>query len=63
MSDTQVGEGDNDTTGDEVPSGNNGYASVIGKTRMVLAGTLTIDSALAPGASDTGTIVVQVTYE
>jgi len=40
-----------------------GYAETFGKTRMVLAGTVTIDSEIAAGTVIADSVVVQVTYE
>jgi hypothetical protein len=40
-----------------------GYAGMSGKTRMVLAGSITIDSEIAAGTVIADSVVVQVTYE
>jgi hypothetical protein len=64
MSAAQTGEGVADATGsNETPDNNIGFASIVGKTRMVLAGTLTIDSAIPSNTAVTDNIIVQVTYE
>jgi hypothetical protein len=39
------------------------FAAASGKTRMVLAGAITLDSAIAAGTPVTQNIIVQVTYE
>ena len=40
-----------------------GYAAISGKTRMVLAGSITLSSEIAAGSVIADSIVVQVTYE
>jgi hypothetical protein len=50
-------------TGDEIPETATGYADIVGKTRMVLAGSLTLNADLGQGTVVSDNILVQVTYE
>ena len=47
----------------DVVDGAQGFSAIVGKTRMVLAGSLTINSDLGQGTIVGETITVQVTYE
>jgi len=60
MSGTQV---DANAGSAEVNANQYGYAAMTGKTRMVLAGSITIDSEIAAGTVVNDNIIVQVTYE
>jgi len=60
MSATQV-DGTGGST--EVNAAQYGFAAMTGKTRMVLAGSVTIDSEIAAGTVVNENIIVQVTYE
>jgi hypothetical protein len=40
-----------------------GFVDISGKTRMVLGGSITIDSEIAAGTVIADSIIVQVTYE
>lgn len=51
------------TNADELPNAAKGYAAMVGKTRMVLAGAITVDSEIAAGTTINDNIIVQVTYE
>jgi len=53
----------NGATADEIPSTATGYNAVVGKTRMVLAGRLTLTADLGQGTVVSDNILVQVTYE
>jgi hypothetical protein len=61
MSNTQVDGVSTDT--DEIPDSATGYAAIVGKTRMVLAGRLTLTADLGQGTVVSDNILVQVTYE
>jgi len=61
MSNTQVDGVSTDT--DEIPDSATGYAAIVGKTRMVLAGSLTLTADLGQGTVVSDNILVQVTYE
>lgn len=47
----------------EIEVGTYGYSAIIGKTRMVLAGRITLTDTIAAGSSIAENIIVQVTYE
>jgi hypothetical protein len=61
MSNTQL-DGIN-VVNDEIPDTATGYALITGKTRMVLAGSLTLNADLGQGTVVASNILVQVTYE
>jgi len=47
----------------EVVDGATGYADIVGKTRMILAGSITLTADLGQGTIAAENIIVQVTYE
>lgn len=47
----------------EIENGDLAFAAMSGKTRMVLAGSITINSEIAAGTVVSDNIIVQVTYE
>jgi hypothetical protein len=61
MSNTQVDGAS--VAADEIPDTAIGYAAVVGKTRMVLAGSITLSADLGQGTIVSNNILVQVTYE
>jgi hypothetical protein len=62
MSNTQV-DGAPGAATDEIPDTAQGFAAIVGKTRMVLAGRLTLTADLGQGTVVSDNILVQVTYE
>ncbi|MFT6284386.1 MAG: hypothetical protein ACJAXM_000858 [Arenicella sp.] len=62
MSATQV-DGVDATGSNELLDGAQGYTAIVGKTRMVLAGRLTLTADLGQGTVVSDNILVQVTYE
>jgi hypothetical protein len=62
MSNTQP-DGVDGTATNELPDTAIGYAAMTGKTRMVLAGQLTLTADLGQGTVVSDNILVQVTYE
>ncbi|WP_339721741.1 hypothetical protein [uncultured Paraglaciecola sp.] len=50
-------------TVDELPNTATGYAAMSGKTRMILAGSITLSADLGQGTIISDNILVQVTYE
>jgi len=63
MSNTQVDGANGGGTNDELVDTAIGYAAITGKTRMILAGTLTLTADLGQGTIVGDNILVQVTYE
>jgi hypothetical protein len=63
MSSAQPDGANSGLTGDEIPETATGYLAVVGKTRMVLAGRLTLTADLGQGTVVSDNILVQVTYE
>ena len=47
----------------DVIDGAQGYAAIVGKTRMILAGSLTLNADIGQGTVVSDNILVQVTYE
>ena len=62
MSNTQV-DGINTGINDELVDTSDGFAAMTGKTRMILAGRLTLNADLGQGTIESTNILVQVTYE
>jgi hypothetical protein len=48
---------------DEIPNAATGYSAISGKTRMILAGSITLNADLGQGSIISEDIIVQVTYE
>jgi hypothetical protein len=63
MSNTQADGVNAGASNDELLDGAQGYTAVVGKTRMVLAGRLTLTADLGQGTVVSDNILVQVTYE
>ena len=61
MSNTQVDGAS--VAADEIPDTAIGYSAITGKTRMVLAGRITLNADLGQGTNVSENILVQVTYE
>lgn len=62
MSAAQV-DGINTGNTNEIPTTAVGFADIVGKTRMVLAGRITLNADLGQGTVVSENILVQVTYE
>lgn len=62
MSNTQV-DGVDAAASNELVDGADGYALMTGKTRMILAGSITLNADLGQGTIVGENIIVQVTYE
>jgi hypothetical protein len=63
MSNTQTDGINTGIIADEIPEVSDGYADMTGKTRMILAGSLTLNADLGQGTIVSDNILVQVTYE
>lgn len=63
MSGTQTNGINTGIINDEIPETANGYLDIVGKTRMVLAGEITLSADLGQNTVVSDNILVQVTYE